>query len=151
MSKRHEMGTGTDREWEAQERALQEERARGAATHPGAETSDGALVRSYRVLARALRRPVQEGLPPDFAAEVARMARERQQKAMRASVESRVVRALGAALIAAIAVFSVMNGAAWLSLVDLDSTAVQWLLTAAGCVGLATLLPGRARRIHRAR
>jgi hypothetical protein len=150
MSKQHEPGIA-DREWEAQERALQEERTRATAAEAGKAGSDGTLVRTYRVLARLLGQPIENGLPPDFAADVARIAREQQRAAARASVESTVARALGAAFVAAVVVFSLMNGEQWLALVDFDSTAVQWLLAAAGCVGLTTLIPSRARRTRRVR
>jgi hypothetical protein len=49
------------REWEAQERGLQEERA-------GARSGRDADVAQYRLIARALRTPRLAPLPSDFAA-----------------------------------------------------------------------------------
>ncbi|HEX7731823.1 MAG TPA: hypothetical protein VF415_04190, partial [Rhodanobacter sp.] len=54
-----------EREWQAQERALQAERL-------GLDPAgDDARVRRYRLLARTLRQPMPEALPEDFAKQMA--------------------------------------------------------------------------------
>ena len=55
-------------EWEDQQRAVRDERigAGSAGTEP--------RIAQYRLIARVLREPVQDGLPPDFAAMVAARA-----------------------------------------------------------------------------
>ena len=54
-----------EHEWLAQERALREERAGAIAA------GDDALLARYRQVARALRRPLPDALPADFARSVA--------------------------------------------------------------------------------
>ena len=63
-------------EWQAQERALRAEREHADNAH------DDARLRSYRAIARALREPLPDALPADFAAQVAqRAARQTQDSA----------------------------------------------------------------------
>ena len=52
-----------EREWQAQERALQAERLHLGDTDP--------RLASYRAIARALRQPLPHGLPADFARQLA--------------------------------------------------------------------------------
>ena len=134
-----------EREWLAQERARLE--ARGAAPDAG-----DPMVARYRALSQALRTPMADGLPADFAAQVARRA----QAAHAAPVEVEApferdlthvligVFALSAAAVAA------MYGKQWLppimELLHLDSaSAMNWALALGACVG-ATWLTGKLRR-----
>lgn len=59
-----------EREWALQEQAVRAERL-------GLDTSDDEALRRYRAVALALRQPLDEDLPLDFAREVAREARRR--------------------------------------------------------------------------
>lgn len=53
-------------EWQAQEQALRAERGHADGAH------DDARLRSYRAITRALREPLADALPADFAARMAR-------------------------------------------------------------------------------
>ena len=57
-----------EREWALQERARRAERL-------GLDASDDQAMQRYRLVARALRQPQDENLPPDFASRVAMEAR----------------------------------------------------------------------------
>jgi hypothetical protein len=125
-----------EREWLLQERAMRRERLHLDAS------GDDARTRSYRLLARALRQPPPDGLPADFARNVAVRA-----TAAPASfrVESLMMTTLTLALgIAAIAVIAIYGGE-WLPsfsaiLPAPRGQAGDWLLAFAGCVGASWLL-----------
>jgi anti-sigma factor RsiW len=65
-----------EREWALQEQAVRAERL-------GLDTSDDQILRRYRAVAHALRKPLDEELPLDFASAVAREARRRAAGDMR--------------------------------------------------------------------
>jgi hypothetical protein len=134
-----------EREWQLQERAMRRERLHLDAA------GDDARTRRYRLLARALREPLPEGLPADFARSVAARA-----TAAPASfrVESLLMTLLTLTLgIAAIAVVAIYGGE-WLpsfsAIVPAPrGQAGDWLLAFAGCVGASWLLGQWQRHGHR--
>ena len=65
-----------EREWALQEQAVRAERL-------ALDTSEDEALRRYRAVAQALRRPLDEDLPLDFASAVAREARRRAAGDMR--------------------------------------------------------------------
>jgi hypothetical protein len=134
-----------EREWQLQERAMRRERLHLDAS------GDDARTRRYRLLARALREPLPESLPADFAQSVAARA-----KAAPASfrVESLMMTLLTLALgIASIAVIAIY-GREWLPSFSAivpapHGQAGDWLLAFAGCVGASWLLGQWQRHGHR--
>lgn len=124
-----------EREWQLQERALRAER-------DGAPTGDEPALAEYRLVARALRAPIAEALPPGFAAQVARRALARSRR------EGRFEQVLTQALLALLAFAGVATAMAYggdwwrASASLLPSTprlglALQWGLAIAGCLGLS--------------
>lgn len=127
-----------EREWQAQERALERERRAAPATH------DDPRAERYRPVVRALREPLADGLPPDFAQRVAERARLARQS--RAAVDLRLERTLIRVLVAAFALGALVAVALygsplWRSLAALASAfgAISggWLLPALACLGLS--------------
>lgn len=128
------------REWEAQERALYEERT-------GTRAKGDPNVAQYRLIARALRTPRLAPLPSDFAARMAaRVAVE--SRAAGERVEVWLERGLIALLLVAGGVaLSVFNGE-WLvetlsfsvpeGAVPSIQTLVSWSIAIAGCVGISS-------------
>ena len=116
--------THDEREWQAQERALQNERS-------GTDTAaDDALVARYRTIARALRQPPPGALPSNFAYEVARLAAMQPQPAeVDSAVEQWLMRALIGAMALAGAAVAALYGGQWLQ-------ATGSLLTETGGVGI---------------
>lgn len=130
-----------EREWQAQERAMQCERA-------GVELTDGdAASAAYLSIARALRQPMDADLPADFAVRVARLAAAR---AHDAAPDSRFERglllvlgiAMGVAGLVAVAIY----GPDWLGpLADalaapigrLGKANLAWPLALASCLALS--------------
>ncbi|MBD8900502.1 hypothetical protein [Rhodanobacter sp. DHG33] len=136
-----------EREWQAQERALQAERL-------GLDPSSGDhRVRRYRMLARTLREPMPSALPDDFAQQMA--ARVAAAPARDEAADSRfefiLTSVLGIVLVIAAGVVTADYGAAWLPafrplLPTAGSSAAGWLLSLGGCVAATWLLglrPGR--------
>ncbi|MDW2980218.1 hypothetical protein [Rhodanobacter sp. KK11] len=130
-----------EREWLAQERAMRRERLQ---LDPA---GDDARSRRYRLLARALREPLPDALPADFAQQLA--ARVAAIPARRApagrSVESMLTLALAIALAMAAGAVVTIYGSTWLpSFVTLlpspHAPAIRWLLALAGCLGASWLL-----------
>jgi hypothetical protein len=129
-----------EREWLAQERAR-------IAARDGAQITGDPMAARYRRVADALRAPLPDGLPADFAA---RMARTVEAPAVApAATDSGFERGLTRALIGmfglAGAVVAAMYGANWLppffELLHLDSTAaVNWALALGACVGASWLV-----------
>lgn len=124
-----------EREWQLQERALQDERE---GTPPGDEPA----LAQYRRVARALRSPLAEGLPADFAAQVAAAA------SARARVDGRLEQVLTQSLLATLAFAGVITamlygGDWWRASASLLpppqrlGMALQWGLAIAGCLGLS--------------
>ncbi len=134
----------SEREWQAQECALQAERA-------GRPARDGdARTRQYRLIARALGETPAAGLPPDFAATVVR--RVQAQRRYRGSLdpepfaapfERRLLQALIALFGVAIGICAAVYGGADV-LRALGDGAAQlrayarnsWLLAFAACLAL---------------
>lgn len=138
-----------EREWQAQERALQAER-RGL--DPAA---DDARVRRYRLLARALREPMPAALPVDFAQQMA--ARVAAAPARPHAADSRfeftLAGALAATLLVAGGVVLASYASAWLpafrGLLPTSGTpATGWLLALGGCLGASWLLGLWQRHTH---
>jgi hypothetical protein len=127
------------REWEAQERALVEERA-------GARARGDVNVAQYRLIARALRRPQLAPLPSDFAARTAARAMI-ESRAASERVEVWLERGLIALLLVAGGVaLSVFNGE-WFETLSFGvperaslsiQTLVSWSIAIAGCVGISS-------------
>lgn len=143
------MNTPTDhfdeREWRLQERALREERLASA---DGGD--DG--IAAYRKVVRALREPLPDALPADFAANVAARAACPPARGD-SGVERWLLRALVAAF-AASALYVVANdGGDWLRasaslLPAADATALRsWGLALGACIAMTWAL-GRMREGH---
>ena len=129
--KTHEENIREEREWQAQERALHDERI-------GAAPGDDPLQAHYRLVARALRQPWPHALPDDFAARVA--ARARLQAAHAPPdlrIEQRLVRGLVAVLALSAAVAVAWYGQQWLQAITvlLPGAALNWTLALMACVG----------------
>lgn len=125
------------REWDAQERALADERAGRVA-----EAGDPAL-RTYRLMAHLLAQPLDEQLPPDFARRTAQRV-ERATAATRpvdARFERNLLVLLGAAMGLAGLAAVVLYGAAWLPSLDQGAAGAllskPWLWALAACVALS--------------
>ena len=137
------MNIDRDREWQAQERALQEEGSNAPATHDP-------LVARYRVIARALRQPLPAALPDDFAERVA--ARVAHAK-LDTRVEQGLMRALVALLALSGAVVAAVYGAGWVQAIatvlsPLSGTAANWMLALAACVAMTWSLQALGRGDH---
>ena len=124
-----------EHEWQAQERAMREERA-------GVAASDDPTLAHYRQVARALRRPPASAPPPDFARRVAAsVAAAHAPPDMR--LEMLLLRALSGLLGVSAIVAAVLYGGQWRhafaallpSLVT--GTALNWALALAACLGLS--------------
>jgi hypothetical protein len=123
-----------EREWQLQERALQEERA-------GAASGDEPALADYRRVVRALCTPLPADLPADFAVRVA--ARAARRRRLQSRLEDVLTQLLLAALGIAGGVVAVQSGGAWLQ----DATALvprqvlglglPWGLAILACLGLS--------------
>lgn len=130
-----------EREWQAQEYALRAERL-------GLDPAAGdARVHRYRVLARALREPMPDALPADFALQMAARvaAPPARRHAADAHFESTLASALAAVLLVAGGAMLAVYGKAWLPalhglLPSSGSPATGWLLALGGCLGASWLL-----------
>ncbi|MEW9622644.1 hypothetical protein [Rhodanobacter geophilus] len=138
-----------EREWQAQEHALQAERL-------GLDPAAGdARVRRYRLLARTLRTPAPVALPADFARQVAAQVATLpvRRPAADTRFESTLAGVLAATLLVAGGVMLVDYGSAWLpafrGLLPASGTpATGWLLALGGCLGASWLLGLWQRRAH---
>jgi hypothetical protein len=123
----------TEREWTLQEQALRAERL-------GLDPSRDAKLRSYRAVAHALRQPMQEDLPSDFAAQVA--ARVLRTNTADTRLELWLSGAFLGVLVAMLAGIVVQYSDALLQLGRSTLLTLgllnPWLLALAGCL----LLPG---------
>ena len=131
--KTHEENTHEEREWQAQERALHDERI-------GAAPGDDPLLAHYRRVARVLRQPMPQALPDDFAARVAARARPRAAHApLDLRIEQRLVRVLVAVLALSSAVAVAWYGQQWVQAITmlLPGAALNWTLALTACVGLS--------------
>ena len=128
-----------DREWLAQERARLEAR------NPGATPSADPMVARYRRMSQALRMPMADALPDDFAAHVARLAQagvvvDAPLDAPDAVFERKLTNLFVGLFAIAAVVVAAIYGSQWLppilDLLHLDSAvAVNWALALAACVG----------------
>lgn len=118
-----------EREWQAQEQALRDERLGLAAS--GSDAPDA----HYRAVARALREPPAASLPPDFARQVAGLAKAQAPLARDATrFERTMLNLLGAALAMSGIVALTMYGGDVLA--GMDMRIVRWGLPLAACVAL---------------
>ena len=122
-----------EREWQAQERALQDARAGTPSTDP--------LAARYRAVAEALRAPLPDLLPPDFAARVAANVRH---APLDARFEGTLVRTLTTLLGLSGAATAALYGRHWLPAIlgplQLDSaSAFNWALALGACVAMTWL------------
>ena len=129
--RQNEMESPDEREWQAQEQALRDERLGVAAS--GSDAPDGRTIARSRACCASRRR---QSLPPDFARQVAGLADARAPLARDATRFERIMlNLLGAALvvsgIAAIAVYG--NQA----LAGVDVRIVQWGSALAACAALS--------------
>jgi len=130
-----------EREWQAQERALQAERL-------GLDPSNGdERVRRYRVLARALREPMPPALPEDFAQRMAARVAAAPARGMTGDSRSEfmLVGALVLVLIVAAGMVTADYGSAWLPafrklLPAVGSPGANWMLALGACLGASWLL-----------
>lgn len=129
------MSTEFDRrqelEWQAQERALREERE---AT--GAQPAD-ARIAEYRLIARALRQPLPDLLPAGFARELAARVGE---VPLDTRLERWLMRGLIGALVVSGLAATLINGAGWWQAVvgsvpETSATTVHWIGAVAACMG----------------
>jgi hypothetical protein len=136
------------REWLAQERAWRDECS-------GAGAGDDALAASYRPLLHALRMPVVDGLPADFARTMAACCAARAATVVRADtrLEQQVQRALlGLLAVAAIVAIAIYGGDWWQESIDAlpllgDATALNWGTALAACLGLSWATEVLRRRL----
>ena len=124
-----------EHEWQAQERALREERS-------GVVASDDPLLAHYRQVARALRQPAASAPPPDFARRVAAsVAAAHAPPDMR--LEMLLLRALSGLLGVSAIVAAALYGGRWLHAFAallppiVTGTALNWALAVAACLGLS--------------
>jgi len=138
-----------EREWLAQERAMHEERLGLDAV------GDDARGRRYRMLARALREPLPDTVPVDFAQRVAAQvaAESARQRAPDIRFEFALMSVLAIALVLAAGVVAALYGREWLqSIIAIlpanNPLAARWLLAFAGCIGLSWLLAQWQQHAH---
>ncbi len=119
-----------EREWQAQEQAMRDERLGIAAA--GNDAPDA----HYRTIARALREPPMEALPEDFARQVAGLAVVRAPLSRDATgFERLMLNLLGVALAMSGVVALAMYGNE--AIAGVDERIVRWGLLLAVCAGLS--------------
>lgn len=130
-----------EREWQAQERARREEQL---GLDPSA--SDPAS-RRYRPVAQALRQPLAEQLPADFAQRIAQRIEQevaRDVAPAEARFERNLVRGLVAVFAVAAGVIVAIDGREWLQAMPLGwlagTLANPWLLVLSACLAASGLL-----------
>lgn len=130
-----------EREWLAQERAMRRERLQ---LDPA---GDDARSRRYRLLARALREPLPEALPADFARQMAARVTAAPARPVTPGgrFESALLLSLGGALILAAGIVTTTHGQAWLQpfaelLPAFPASTLDWLLALGGCLAASWLL-----------
>ncbi|MFC3550407.1 hypothetical protein ACFOLC_05205 [Lysobacter cavernae] len=125
-----------EREWQAQEHALDHER-RGLPLDPADARSS-----EYRLIARALRAPAMEPLPLDLAARIVRHVNDAQVLGER--IERWLLRILTAALALSAAVVMARYGASWVpAFVELlpqaSAQTTGWTGLLAACLAVSLL------------
>lgn len=130
-----------EREWQAQERALQAERL---GLDPA---SDDARVRRYRLLARSLREPMPVALPADFARQMAAQvaASPTPTRATEGRLVFTLTGLLAVTLVVTGGVVLAMYGNTWLptfrSLLPASGApATGWVMALGCCLGASWLL-----------
>ena len=115
-----------EREWALQERAVRAERL-------GLDANDEQALQRYRLVARALRRPLDENLPPEFASKVATEAHRRAAGDTR--LELYLSLALLGVLVGMLVGLMVRYASSWKPLVPLVLSQ-PWLLAMVGVMAL---------------
>jgi hypothetical protein len=133
-----------EREWLEQENTLRRERLN---LDPAGDDARG---RRYRPIAQALREPLPDGLPADFAMRVAARAAATPS----ARFEYALMIVLVAALVVAAGVIIMTYGSEWTRPFDAilaapNTRANIWLMALAGCLGASWLMERWQRRRHR--
>jgi hypothetical protein len=138
------MTDADEREWLAQERALRDERARTTAGN------DPALA-AYRTVVRALRTPLPDALPADFAESMAARCRGASMR-VDTWLEQQFQRVLLLALAASTLAVCARDGGEWLrasvaALPLLDqATTLNWSAALVACLGLSWAMGVIGRR-----
>ncbi len=124
-----------DLEWQAQERAVREERERN-------NVIADSRIAQYRLVARALRQPMPDLLPADFAKNLA-------ARVAHVPLDTRLERWLmclltGAMIVSGI-VAMLIHGAGWWQAVassvpDTSATTINWICAVGACMGGSWLL-----------
>lgn len=125
-----------EREWQAQQRAVECERK----GHVHAD--DDALTAGYLPVARALRQPIPMQLPADFAARVAAMAMQRRPVVeIESALEQRLLLILGIVLGIAAVIVGLIYGASWFApaLDQLGQSSLSLLVGLFACLGISAL------------
>ena len=130
-----------EREWQAQERALRDAREAMASTDP--------LALRYRAVVDALRAPLPDALPADFAATVAAQVRD---APLDARLEGSLVRTLVTLLGLSGAVTAAIYGRQWLPAIldplHLDTaSAMNWALALGVCMAMTWVAEPVLRRL----
>ncbi|MEO6799093.1 MAG: hypothetical protein ABI178_04080 [Rhodanobacter sp.] len=128
-----------EREWLAQEHAMRREHLH---LDP---TTDDAHTQRYRLLTRVLREPQPDGLPTDFAQQLANEVASASANVVDTRFERVLTTSLGAALLLAAIVVSVLYGSNWLSAIGASVPipppgASRWLLALSACIGMSWLV-----------
>jgi hypothetical protein len=132
-----------EREWQAQESAMRLERLN---LDPLREDTRS---RRYRLLARVLRQPPEDGLPADFATRVA--ARAAASPASSARIEYVLIIALTVAMVVGASYAIATHGSEWIPsfsaiLPAREAPASGWLMALSGCLGASWLMERWQRR-----
>ena len=135
-----------EREWLAQEHALRDERN-------GAAAGDDPLLASYRTVAHALRAPIADGLPADFARTIAiRCVEAGATTRVDLRLEQRLQRTLvGVFVLAGFVAFAVYGGD-WLQATRVampifgNGAAINWATALTACVALSWAMETIRRR-----
>lgn len=135
-----------EREWQVQERATQCERA--GVDMPDADTESA----EYLTIARALRQPLDSGLPADFASRVAGLAAARiRPAAVDSRFEQGLLVVLGLVMAASALVATVIYGTGWLGplvnpLGQVGKSNLAWPLALLLCLAVSWLSEQLRRR-----
>jgi len=134
------MNTELDRlqelEWQAQERALRDERERTGVPPTDARCAE------YRLIARALRQPLPDLLPADFARSLAARVGH---VPLDTRLERWLMRLLVGAMVVSGIVALLIYGAGWWQAVassvpDTSATTLKWIYAVGACMGGSWLL-----------
>lgn len=133
-----------EREWLEQENTLRRERLN---LDPAGDDDRG---RRYRPIAKALREPLPDGLPADFAMRVAARA----VATLSARFEYALMIVLVAALVVAAGAIIMTYGSEWTRPFDAmlaapNTRADIWLMALASCLGASWVMERWQRRRHR--